>query len=209
MKSKIAVVLAAFAGSLNVGTAQGITLTFDDLPALSSAPGDCVSVPNGYGGLQWSNMLYLNGVNWPADQSNQDYTTGVVSPSNVALNAFGSPAEISSLAPFCMQSAYFTAVTVEPVQLQVQGSRAGIIIYDTTFTIVTTAPSLLTFDGSAVDRVRFKTSAAVWANNAFYFADWFALDNLTITAVPEPSSFAVSVLGVCLIILRQRKMRQA
>lgn len=180
--------------------AQSTILTFDDISSIDYPP-----VPNGYGGLLWSNVLCLDGVNWQPSGP-QNYTPGVVSPNNVVLNGYAEPAEISSLSPFYIKSGYFTAVTVEPVQLQVQGYIGGVAVFDNTYSLVTSHPTLVSFDAPAVDLVRFSTSCAVWRDNGFYFRDWFALDNLNVTLIPEPSGYMlfVSSLGMLAISLRKR-----
>ncbi len=74
-------------------------LTFDDL----SVGFDHIPMPQGYGGLQWSNFSVVNGWNQPW---NSGYRTGMVSLNNVAFNPFGDPAAISGTNLFDFDSAY-------------------------------------------------------------------------------------------------------
>src|SRR5438876_10553464 len=77
-------------------------LTFDDL-----SPGtDTLLIPNGYGGLTWSNFYAYNGT---LAQPAYGYFKGIVSTANVALNGFADPSGFSSSSLIDLNSAYMTA----------------------------------------------------------------------------------------------------
>jgi hypothetical protein len=94
------IVLAAL---LIAGPAAAGPLTFDEIPTISAGP-----VPDGYGGLHWSNMTVAN-VPWILSAFGPSgYVNGLVSGSNAASNSGGTPARFSADSPFTFDSAYFT-----------------------------------------------------------------------------------------------------
>jgi hypothetical protein len=73
---------------LSVATVSANTvITFDDLPSYSQ-------ISNGYAGLNWNNFYVLNTPDYGLNPSG--YQNGTVSVPNVAFNAWGNPASISS-----------------------------------------------------------------------------------------------------------------
>lgn len=178
-------------GSTVVAHCQGVIapLTFDDV-----SPGDFVSIQDGYHGMQWNNFYIQNGLTSPG------FYKGAVSPPNVALNGFGDPASISSLTPFTLQSAYLTAVYVGVQQIRAQGFAGGALMYDNTYTVNSTAPTLVTFGYAGIDQVRFSITTSPTGS--------FAMDNLVI--VPEPSAGALFLAAgtLWLFVFRRRKARE-
>src|ERR1700761_3675478 len=62
------------------GVAHGGVITFDDLPASTyGSPGNGPAVPNGYQGLNWSELYVLNTIGYPTS----GYVNGTVSPNNI------------------------------------------------------------------------------------------------------------------------------
>jgi hypothetical protein len=165
----------AFLGVISVGNAQ-VLLTFDDLPTRYGVPSH---IPNGYGGLDWSNFGVLDG-------SLPGYVAAVVSPPNVAFGA-GNPATISTPSGlFDLDSAYLTAaLNVATLNIQVQGFVGATMLYNNTYAVNDSGPTLINFNYDGVDSVTF-TSGSI-----------FAMDNLTVT-VPEPSSWAIMLLAAVL-----------
>jgi len=178
IKFKILCIGITLIGAAATGNAQGL-LTFDDLTA--GPP-----LPNGYGGLNWQNFGVEDGLAMPATYG---YHTGMISPSNVAFNRLGQPASITvSGGLFDLDSAYLTAALNfdTPLDIEVQGFVGTTLLYDNTYIVNRSAPSLINFDYVGVNKVTFISSPA----------QEFAMDNLTF-AVPEPSTYAlVSVATV-------------
>ena len=169
-------VMLALAG-LAAGQSRAGLMTFDTLSSYSY-------VPNGYSGLNWDNFMVVDG----RDFTDDGYHTGVVSPNMVAFNAYAHPATISGIggATFQLNSAYLTAAFYDGQRVEVLGKLGGVTIYDDTYVLKETGPSLVAFDPAAVDTVIF---------NSGY--NQFVMDNLTV-GVPEPSQFAlgaVTLLG--------------
>ncbi len=169
------------------GQSQAEVITFDEL-------GGGGAVPDGYRGLHWTNFFYINGT----VQAHSGYQPAVVSPDYVAFNGFGSTALMSD-GEFELVSAYLTAVWRDGLQVEVIGSRGGTIVpgYDNTYTLSSTAATLITFDYFNIDTVQFISFGGVKNPNYSGDGTQFAMDNVVI---PEPatplllSAFGASVL---------------
>jgi hypothetical protein len=171
--------------------------TFDELATPEDIPGlNYSTIPDGYGGLSWSNFGVLDGSIRPASEG---YHTGLVSPNNVAFNFYGDPASISlSGGLFNLDSAYLAlALNLDTsLSVQVQGLVGGTLLYDNTYTVHRDVPTFIDFDYRGIDRVVFITSPA----------QQFALDNLTVTIPePEPTTVGVVVCGLlCCVVVAFR-----
>jgi hypothetical protein len=182
---------AAFAGS-------PVTLTFDDLAA-PTPPSPSASIPSGYGGLQWSNFLYANTLAIHIAPSG--YSNGVVSAPNVAVNGFGQPASLSG-GTFDLDSAYLTGAWDDGLQVEVQGFVGNTLTYDNTWTVNSTGPTLINFNYLGVTSVQFITSGGV-PHGYGSSGEQFAMDNLTITFIPEPATLGLAGLSVGVLIIRR------
>jgi hypothetical protein len=163
-------ILAYAAGARGTFGQQG---TFDDLP------GGVVPVPNGYLGVNWGNFSYLNAVSYAGNPSG--YGAGVISVSNVAYNVGGAAASISSPNAFDLHSAYFTAAWYDNLQLRVQGYARGTLIYDQTYTLQATMPTLINFDFLGVTEVDFTSSGGQPHPGYTGSGTHFAMDNILIS----------------------------
>ena len=132
-----------------VSNANALVINFDSLV------GTGAEITNGYSGLNWSNFYSLRG----SDYLNTGYAAGVVSSPNIAYNGWGDPASFSSTAQFNLVSAYFTAAW-NPGQITVLGLNSGTQLYSTTFSVITTSPTLTSFNWSGINEVRFSTNFA-------------------------------------------------
>ncbi len=192
---KKALLLGVALTTLAAGQSQAKTITFDDLNGSGGA------VPSGYNGLQWNNFYFLNGT----AQANSGYQAAVVSPNNIALNGGGNSASISD-GSFDLFSAYLTGVWRDGLQIEVIGSRGGSVVpgYDNTYTVSSTASTLINFNYFDVDSVEFISSGGV--KNPLYSGDGiqFAMDNVVI---PEPTT-ALLLLAFgagTLVMLRKKR----
>lgn len=153
-------------------------LTFDEMP-----PAEYRVIENGYGGLKWNNFGVLNATN----PTYAPYKAGMVTAPDVAFNMFGDPASVSGVSnQFALDSAYFTAVHYSPMQVRVRGYTNNTPIYDHTYAITGSAPTLVTFNHTEVDRVTFEPSPSTI----------FAMDNLSmaISATPFVTNVYTGVL---------------
>lgn len=191
-------------GILFIGTiltcGASTLLTFDELPTPEVIPGlNYTSIPNGYGSLLWNNFGVLDGAIMSA---NEGYHAGMVSSNNVAFNYYGAPASISVAGgSFNLESAYLTlALNLDTsLNIEVQGFAGTTLLYDNTCTVNRSAPTLVNFNYLGVDRVTFISSPA----------QQFAMDNLTVTIVPEPDPATLFSIGAALSALGmlKRKMK--
>ncbi len=200
MKTKGSCCLPAFvvvALVASIGTAIGQTeiLTFDNLPS----PGHGFSrIPDDYGGLEWQNFGYLDGGFYP----DSGYANATVSPDNVAFNFRGGLA-LTSERDFNLNSAYLTGAWNDDLQVEVQGFDDAILIYDNIYTINTTGPTLINFNYLGVDAVDFTSFGGIpnLADSHYGSGTEFAMDNLSITMVPEPSTSVLIGLAVVMLLI--------
>lgn len=192
--SRLLCVGVAFLGATTAGHALEV-LSFDGLSTPEVIPGlNYGTIPDGYGGLQWNNFGVLDGAIRPA---NEGYHAGLVSSPNVAFNFDGNPAWISVAAGvFDLNSAFLTlGLNLNTaLDIQVQGFTGVTRLYDNTYTVSSSAPTLINFNYLGVDRVVFIPSPE----------QQFAIDNLTVT-VPEPHTRALMMVAPLLSGLGMRR----
>ena len=182
-----------------------VLLTFDDL----SDNGSGTSIPSNYHGLSWTNFGVVNAVLIQGKYPSNGFTDGMLSTSNVALNAFGNPAEIDSPGTtFSLLSAYVTGAWHSNMDFRVQGFLGGAAVYDETNVVAFVGPTLVEFDHQAIDRAVFTSFGGDDATPGHLgFSEVFAMDNLSIDIIPEPSTWALLATG--LVVLLSVKRRQA
>ena len=200
----ILTLVAALVASIGMARAQTEILTFDDLPFTARFD----QIPNGYGGLQWDTFDALNTALEFSQFGFDGYVNGVVSPNNVAFNAGGSPAFFSGQA-FNLNSAYLGAAWNDGLQVEVQGFVGTILTYDNTYTVNTLGSTLINFNYVGVNEVKFISSGGVPHGYPSGGAGTqLVMDNLSITLVPEPSTFALAGLAVIIPTMRRRTQRR-
>jgi hypothetical protein len=145
-------------------------------------------IPPGYHGFDWPGFWYVDAPAFTRNTGASVYEVALVSGTQVAFNVNGASPSITSLTPFDLNSAYFTAVWQAALQLEVRGFVAGTLAYDNTYELNSTGPTFLDFSYFRVDEVDFIPSGG--GNQ------WFAMDNLQVNAVPEPSTLALVALGL-------------
>ena len=184
-------------GFFGATVAPAETLTFDDLP--SPGAGN-PPVPNGYGGLDWTNVWYVNPV--AAGAGNTGAYNGIISGSNVAFNPDGYPATISSTGSFTFNSGYFTAVWNDGLNLEAVGSLGGTVMDTTNFTLNASSPTLEILNWANIDTLTF-TSSGGTPHPGFIAGGGtqFVMDNLSFNnPVPEPGSTGLLLAGgLCLL----------
>jgi len=153
-------------------------LTFDTLSA--------GAVPAGYGGLNWNNFIVIDGVHYSGNPSG--YAAGVVSTNNVVYNGFGTAASITSANPFNLFSAYLTAAWNDNLQVEAQGYTNGVLIYDNTYTLSATNPTLINFNYLGVTEVDFTSSGGTQHPGYSVGATQFVMDNVNAATGPGVKS---------------------
>jgi hypothetical protein len=188
---------------LSTNTRSQSVITFDDLVDL----GGGTVITNAYDGLAWSNFAYVNTVLLSGFTGySNGYNYGMVSASNVALNAGGNPAEIDARGTnFDLLSTYLTGAWNSNLNIEVQGFRGGTLLYDTTVVASATSPTLFAFDYLDIDRLYFNSFGGEPAFGGSSRTA-FAMDNFTFEFIPEPSSLLLTALGaVSLVAFLKRK----
>ncbi len=167
--------------------------TFDDIP---SPPGGAF-ITNGYQGLSWSNFATLNAILQTNALGASGAGYGMVSPSNVAFNADGYPAEIDSPGTnFNFLSTYLTGAWNSNLNIEVEGFSGTNLIYNQTVVASATNATLFTFNYLDINRLYFDSYGGQPAGFAAGAGEEFAMDNFTFEFIPEPSSLLLTVLGV-------------
>jgi hypothetical protein len=208
MKNRLFPLRLAFFFLVSLPTISGraqTVITFDDLTQTSTGLLS-TNIPNGYEGLTWSNMFVVNALRGAAINGTNGYYYGMVSPSNVAFNAGGSPAEIDSATNFNFLSAYFTGAWKSNLDVEVQGYSGTNLVYDETKVASATNATLFTFDYLDIDRLYFNSYGG---EEAFGPNDGnnFVMDNITFQFIPEPSSLLLTTAGVLALVAFVKRKR--
>jgi hypothetical protein len=185
-----------------------ILVTFDDFD-LSHSYGYSTNIPNGYQGLNWTNLGVVNAIllSNALQIGAAGYGYGMVSASNVAFNAFGNPAEIDSPGTnFNFLSAYLTAAWNSNLNIEVEGFNGAMEIYDTIVYPSPTNATLYTFDYFDIDRLYFDSYGGEPAFGGSAREN-FAMDNFMFEFIPEPSTFLLAVLGGLSLVAFLRRRR--
>jgi hypothetical protein len=175
----ICISIAFFVATAGIN-AMATLLTFDSLPAGGPLDVTPPVVPNGYGGLNWNNFAVADGLQFGTTTG---YHTGVVSPDNVAFNPYGDPDSITASGGlFDLSSAYLTAALNlgTPLDIQVQGYLDATLLYNQTYVINNSGPTLIDFDYDGVNKVTFTSIPG----------QPFVMDNLDVS-IPDTSDTLV------------------
>ena len=168
MKTRLLFLLTSL-GAVGLLQADPV-ITFDDLPT-SGSP-----VPATYHGLNFTNFVYLDGVNYG---SASGYKSGVVSPNFVIYGVGGTTATISA-GNFDLLSAYVTAAWNDNLQLEAKGYIKGTQVYDLITTLSATNATLVNFNFYGVDTVAFTGSGGTHHAGYIGIGTEVVLDNLQV-----------------------------
>ncbi len=197
---KFALAAVALAAAAVAVPAAAVVINFDDTSGF---------IANGYNGFNWNNFVVLNGDTYTGNPSG--YGAGVVSHSNVALNAFAAPAAISvATGTFKLTSAYMTAAWNDGLTIQVDGYLGTSLVFSQLFAPSATAPTLYSFNGASIDRAVFSSYGGTHHAGYPGGGAHFNLDNLTLAAgVPEAASWAMMIAGFGLVGAAMRRRSAA
>ena len=164
----------------------GELITFDDLPSNQAR------VPNGYGGLSWTNFDYLQVSSYPGNPSG--YQAGMISPGRVGFGFDATfPTSIFSVGPFNLDSAYLTAAWNYNLQLEVKGYAGTTLVYDNSYILSPVTPTLIQFNYSNVNEVDFLPFGGThYSGYPSGSGEQFVIDNLVVD-LPEPSTYDLLV----------------
>lgn len=183
--------------------ASGIIITFDDLS--ERAEGNFIT--NGYQGFTWVNFGAGNALLNTNTYGLSGVFYGMVSASNVVVNAGGNPAEIDSPSThFNFLSTYLTGAWNSNLNIEVKGFSGDSLLYDTNVAASATAPTLFTFNYLNIDRLTFNSFGGEPAGFPSGSGAHFVMDNFSYEPVPEPSTVLLAALGaLTLCALLKRK----
>jgi len=184
VKAFTAVILA----SASVSAAARV-ITFDDVPNVE------YHVPNTYGGLNWFNVYTTNG----ASQPGTGFAAGVVSGQNVAGNGFGKPAFFSWPIAFNLESLYLTKAWYAGYT-RLEGYSGASLVYTAEIYSTTTAPTFAELHWTNLTKVVFMDADG---------SEHTVIDDITITSVPEPETYAMLLAGLGIISAIRRLKRTA
>jgi len=140
-------------------------LTFDEIP--TTRPDS--SVPSGYGGLRWTNLLVRNGFT-------SNFRPAVISSSNIVVTGRPDQAFIYSGAPFDLDSAWVTTgFNGETVQFSAVAMFGPFSLFTNTYTFTGNIATLLNFNMQHITGVRLFASSQ----------RSFSMDNLLVTVSEE------------------------
>jgi len=178
------------------------TITFDDFPQINPEVGD-KPIPNGYGGLSWSDGFRATRDDFSSEASG--YSKGVTSGHWVAYNATASydvhtPVFIYDDEDFSVKSGQFTAAWNDGLKVTATAYDDGVVTGTQTFTVDTAGPTLITFDSGfdSIDRMELTASGGVKHGQEFSGGEFFALDDLVISRDASTSEGdAIVLAGGC------------
>jgi len=198
---------------LALSTSQANLITFDDISTDFMDPsgevkGVTAFITNGYENLNWVNFYAENGLRAASTYGTDGYYYGMLTASNVAFNGSGFPAEIDSAGTnFNFLSAYLTGAFNSNLNIEVEGFSGATLLYGTTVVASATSPMLFTFNYLDIDRLYFNSFGGQSAGFPNGAGDVFAMDNLTVEFIPEPSSLLLATVGALLLwpLLRRKR----
>ena len=206
-RSQLSVLILLFF-SIIVAPVSAAVISFDDMSIISNGVPLETVITNGYKGLSWANLYTENGLYDAETFGTNGYYYGMVTASNVAYNGGGTAAEIdSSGTNFNFLSAYLTGAWNNNLNIEVQGFSGVALLYDTAVVASATSPTLFTFNYQDIDRLTFTSFGGQNAGFPLGSGEEFALDNVTIEFVPEPSSVLLATAGallLCPLLKRKR-----
>jgi len=214
-KPALAALLLGLAGAGALASdARASVLVFDDVAgAIAGDPQG--TIPNGYGGFNWSSFGFIDGA---VVHPGSGYENGTVSGSYVGFNEFANVATVSDTS-FIFVGVYLTAAWNDGLNIQVEGLNGGIVLFDTGLSplvvdtcpgtapglpCITPSPTFFNFGWTGIDELRFTASGGTNAGLGGSGAH-FAMDDFTFETLPEPSATGLVAAGLLLLgALRSR-----
>jgi hypothetical protein len=205
----VSALAAALLASLHIQPAAALTITFDDLTDTSGGFGG-TPIANGYQGSNWINWNVLDSFDSESIFGPNGAVAGTVSVPNVAYNPTGGEAIFSSATPFDFDSAYLTAVWNQGMSVTVTGLLNGTQEDQAVLTNLSPiAATLETFDWSGINEVDLLATGGTPYSAYSGSGTQVAMDNLTITPVPEPVSALLLGSGLLGLAFACRRRKSA
>lgn len=213
----LVLVCATSLSALRPTSAHAGTITFDDVDA--SAGDVDISSLNPYQGYSWTNFYittstpgfpgFNNGiVSGPnaAYSGGQTYSGGAIVP---VVGSLQSTAGLFDFTSADLGSGYY-----DGLNLTVEGSKSGAVLFDQTVTLGTTGAQLFNFDYTGIDTLSFFASTSASTTDPYQCGSFnctqFTVDNLTVapaTSVPTPGTVPLILSGLGALALRARRLK--
>jgi len=215
-----------FSLALAAAGASAQVLTFDDVPFTQFPANhngyELENLPafgSHYGNLKWSDQFSVLKATGYSDRvagtpTNNGYINGLVSGDFVAFNGGAVPVSFEALTAdglFNFNSVHLGAAWYSGLSVAVEGFRDGVSVYSTVVSALTyTGSTLVNFGWTKLDKVSFTSLASPAGTPLDNFSTYnraFVMDNLSVSAVPEPETYALMLAGLGLMgaITRRRK----
>jgi hypothetical protein len=188
--------------------ASATVLTFDDI---TTDPVTMLPIPDNYGGLNWDNIYVMDAVNYYQPSG---YRNALVSGSYVAWGfgeagdehdpeSFASVITVTNPDTFDFIGVYLTAAWNDDLNISVEASLEGALLYSQTVVVNPFGPTWFGFDFVNINHLRFISFGGTPVPEFdSHDGGHFVLDNFTFT--PEPSTILLLGLGG-LALLRKRR----
>jgi hypothetical protein len=163
-----------------ISNIQKPILTFDETGISSQ-----IAIPDGYGGLDWSNINHLNG-STIAGGGDTGYDNGLVSGTEVAYNSFANDGTITkSSGTFDFAGTYASAAWRDGLEVTFTGSKNGSQLYSTTVSVDHTGPNWQALNFTGIDTLKISTSGGTEVSGLIGSGAHVALDNFAVSDGPS------------------------
>lgn len=201
----------AISAFLAIGTsfpAHADLVTFDDLDGSIGT-----EIPDGYKGLSWERFFTLDPFT-PLSFEDEaiEYAEGLISAPNIAYNGFGDDAAISSDTEFSVASLYLTAAFTEGLTVTLQGIDNVGLKFEKTVVLSTSTPLFVELGFNSINELEFEVLRFPGITGTQFVVDNLLIGDGTLTAVPEPSTYALGslmLLGGVMYLRRRSKSAAA
>lgn len=182
---------------INACIVQATILTFDDLPPETIFGGGDLYfgiVPDGYGGLDWSdNSAYFNAT---VDGGNSGYSNATVSGGRIFSPGNIFDPVILSGATIDFIGAYFTAAWRDELNINIKGYNGLALLYEDNIIIDTAGPTWFEANQFSINYLEITAFGGIENPNLSGDGAFYGMDDFTFN-IPEPS--VILLLGSGLI----------
>ncbi len=170
------------------------TLTFDDIPSTTA---NYPTVPDGYGGLNWSEFDVIPGVIVDGRGVTGDHA---------AINRNALVATVAEDVTFDFIGADLTSAWQDDNYIAIEGFLDGSPVAAAFAALFTNSTHSVDYNFVGIDELRFTTYGGTPNASLPGTGSHFIMDNLRVNVVPAPAAIALGGLGLGLVgWLRKRR----